>query len=68
VGCLNALEQVDVVVQLFVGVHNENLEYIDNWYIVIARSMQSVRGFWFDCATSFPCSLVDLSQYLVRKS
>jgi hypothetical protein len=58
---------VDVVLQLFVGVHNENLEYVDEWHVVVTRAMLSVKGFWFDCVTSFPCSLVDLSHYLVKK-
>uniref|UniRef100_A0A7S0M0P5 Ion transport domain-containing protein n=1 Tax=Cryptomonas curvata TaxID=233186 RepID=A0A7S0M0P5_9CRYP len=57
---------VDVVVQLCVGIYDDKLEYIDDWRMVATRTMLSGRGFWFDCATSFPCSLVDLSHYLVR--
>ncbi len=55
-----------MAVQLCVGLFDENLEYVDEWRVVAARAVLSVRGFWFDCATSFPCSLVDLHYYLVR--
>ncbi len=32
------------------------------------RNLSSLRGFWFDCATSIPFSYMDLHLYLVRGS
>ena len=58
--------QVEVVVQLFVGVYTDDMVYIDDWRAVAARTAMSVSGFWFDCATSIPWSYLDLVAYQAR--
>ncbi len=48
------------------GIHTEDLEYIDEWGTVVSKTLKSVSGFWFDSFTSIPWSYLDLDSYMVR--
>ena len=56
---------MEVFIQFVVGVFDEDLVYIDDWRRIAAINLMSVSGFWFDCATSIPWSLMDLHFDLV---
>jgi hypothetical protein len=58
-------EQVDVIIQFFVGVYTEEMVYVDNWRLVAAKLCLSPTGIWFDCVTSIPWSFMDLHAYRV---
>jgi hypothetical protein len=58
--------QFEVLVQFFVAIYNEELQFIDDWRSIAIRNLMSISGFWFDSATSIPWSFMDLHFYLVQ--
>ncbi len=45
--------------------YTEDLEYVDDWNKVVAKTLRSLSGFWFDTFTSIPWSYLDLQLYMV---
>ncbi len=58
--------QVEAFVQFFLGRYSEDQTYEDDISLSFKRNLSSLRGFWFDCATSIPFSYMDLHLYLVQ--
>ena len=59
--------QVDVILQFFIGIHNEDMQYCDDIHRVLLLKLKSPSGFWFDCITSIPFSYMDLYFHQVLK-
>ena len=55
-----AVEQLDIILQFFTGIHNEDLSYCDDMRKIALYNLSSLTGFWFDCVTSIPFSYMDL--------
>jgi hypothetical protein len=62
---VDAFFLVEVLVQFFVGTHNHEQEYIDDWRHVASAYLMSIFGFWFDSVTSIPWSFMDLHFYML---
>ncbi len=57
--------QVEAFSQFFIGSFNTDMSYVDDFYCIVKRNLQSVSGFWFDLVTSIPWAYVDLGFFLV---